>query len=72
MIRKLVVILSLFFLSVGVVRAQTPGLSLVVSPLPINLVAEPGSTVSAQLKIKNGGTITETLTMITKKVQRCS
>ena len=69
MIRKLVVILSLFFLSVGVVRAQTPGLSLVVSPLPINLVAEPGSTVSAQLKIKNGGTITETLTMGLMKFQ---
>jgi hypothetical protein len=37
------------------------GLNLVVSPLPINLITEPGSTVSAQLKIKNGGSSPETL-----------
>jgi len=47
------------------VSAQTPaedtGLSLVTSPLPINLITEPGATVSAQLKVKNGGTKTERL-----------
>lgn len=32
-----------------------------LSPLPINLVADPGSTVSAELKIKNGGFQTEEL-----------
>jgi len=37
------------------------GLNMVTSPLPINLVTEPGATVSAQLKIKNGGTETEDL-----------
>lgn len=47
------------------VFAQTPtedaGLSLVTSPLPINLITEQGSTVSAKLKVKNGGTKTERL-----------
>lgn len=37
------------------------GLNLVISPLPITLTAQPGSTVSAQLKVKNGGTDNETL-----------
>jgi len=39
------------------VFAQSPNgsLNLVTSPLPINLVTTPGSTVSAQLKVKNGG-----------------
>ena len=37
------------------------GLNLVTSPLPINLVAEPGSTVSAQIKVKNGGNHSEKL-----------
>jgi hypothetical protein len=45
----------------GQVLATDGGLNLVVSPLPINLVTEPGSTVSAQLKIKNGGLQPETL-----------
>ncbi len=47
------------------VFAQTPtndaGLNLVTSPLPINLITEPGATVSAQLKVKNGGIKTEQL-----------
>ena len=55
-----------FFLVVpSSVSAQTPaedtGLNLVTSPLPINLITEPGATVSAQLKVKNGGTKTEQL-----------
>ena len=37
------------------------GLNLTTSPLPINLITSPGVTVSAQLKIKNGGTQTEKL-----------
>ncbi|HEX8923546.1 MAG TPA: hypothetical protein VF828_02330 [Patescibacteria group bacterium] len=43
------------------VLAQSEGLNIVTSPLPINLVTEPGSTVSAQLKVKNGGQETENL-----------
>ncbi len=39
--------------------AENTGLNLVTSPLPINLITEPSSTVSAQLKIKNGGTKNE-------------
>ena len=39
------------------------GLNLIVSPLPISLTASPGATVSAQLKIKNGGAVPETLTV---------
>jgi hypothetical protein len=46
---------------VGLVFAVDEGLNLVTSPLPINLVTEPGATVSAQLKIKNGGSVPETL-----------
>lgn len=45
--------------SVVGVFAQT-GINLVTSPLPINLVTTPGSTVSAQIKVKNGGTETDT------------
>ncbi len=56
-------ILGILFLIGGksnLVLAQTVGgLNLVVSPLPINLVTEPGSTVSAQLKIKNAGLLPE-------------
>jgi hypothetical protein len=43
--------------------AQSGDLNLVTSPLPLSLITEPGSTVSAQLKIKNGGAATETLQM---------
>jgi hypothetical protein len=46
----------------GLVFAADDGLNLVTSPLPLNLVTEPGATVSAQLKIKNGGSTPETLT----------
>lgn len=35
--------------------------NLVTSPIPISLITEPGSTVSADLRVKNGGTKTETL-----------
>jgi len=42
--------------------AQTnEGFNLVTSPLPINLQAAPGTTVSADIKVKNGATKTEKL-----------
>ena len=52
---------SIFFISSA--SAQTPdqGLRLVTSPLPINLVTEPGNTITTELKVKNGGTAPETL-----------
>jgi hypothetical protein len=58
----------IFFLILGLafttkVLAADPSLNLVTSPLPINLVTTPGATVSAQLKIKNGGEQPETLTI---------
>ncbi len=45
------------------VSAQTTdaGLRLITSPLPINLVTEPGKTITTELKVKNGGTQKETL-----------
>ncbi len=41
--------------------AQDGALRIVTSPLPISLVAEPGTTVSTELKVKNAGTEAETL-----------
>ena len=55
--------LALVLAKTGLVWAADTGLSLVTSPLPINLVTTPGSTVSAQLKVKNGGLLPETLTV---------
>ncbi len=43
------------------------GLRLVTSPLPISLTAEPGTTVSTTLKVKNGGTESETIRIDTLK-----
>jgi len=51
------------FARVELVLAADTSLNLVTSPLPINLTTTPGSTVSAQLKIKNGGEHPETLTI---------
>src|SRR5438067_19640 len=45
-------------------RAADPNngaLNLVTSPLPISLVAKPGTMVSTDLKVKNGGSQTEHL-----------
>ena len=58
---------SIFF--IPIVSAQTDqgraegqaGLRLVTSPLPINLVTEPGKTITTELKVKNGGIQPETL-----------
>jgi hypothetical protein len=44
------------------VQAQTEGgLNLITSPLPISLTTEPGTAVSTELKIKNGGLADEEL-----------
>ena len=55
--------LVLFFGLISSVNAQVPdqGLRLGTSPLPINLVTEPGTTVTTELKVKNGGSAKETL-----------
>ena len=37
------------------------GVNLVTSPLPVDLVAKPGTTVSTELRVQNGGTTTEKL-----------
>lgn len=59
-----------FFLSASSAFAQSTetappvpqtGLRLVTSPLPINLVTEPGKTITTELKVKNGGIQKETL-----------
>lgn len=50
-----------FFLLIPPLSAQDGSLRLVTSPLPISLVAEPGTTVTTNLKVKNGGTEEETL-----------
>ena len=45
-----------------VALAQTDGgLRLITSPLPINLVTEPGKTITTELRVKNGGTKEEKL-----------
>lgn len=43
--------------------AQEGALRLVTSPLPISLTTPPGTTITTQLKVKNAGTETETLTL---------
>ncbi len=55
--------IACFLLSAPSTSAQAAdqGLRLVTSPLPINLVTEPGKTIQTELKVKNGGTQTETL-----------
>ena len=56
------VVLSLpFLLQPTFAQSEDGGLHLVTSPIPINTVVEPGQTVTADLKVKNGGTQNETL-----------
>ena len=45
----------------GSLPDRQAGLRIVTSPLPISLVAEPGTTITTELKVKNGGTEPETL-----------
>lgn len=52
---KKIILSLLIFLGCSVPVLAESGLVLVTSPLPINLVASPGSSVSAEIKIKNGG-----------------
>jgi hypothetical protein len=55
-------LISLFSLFPAVaLAAPTSGINLVTSPLPVNLVTTPGSTMTTELRIKNGGTQTERL-----------
>ncbi|QQR78614.1 MAG: Fn3-like domain-containing protein [Candidatus Moraniibacteriota bacterium] len=61
-------ILTIAFLTPSLASAQDgslpdrqAGLRIVTSPLPISLVAEPGTTITTELKVKNGGTEPETL-----------
>ena len=66
----LLLLAGYFFLTPSFAFAQSPeagvttnqaGLRLITSPLPINIIAEPGTMVSTELKVKNGGTQKETL-----------
>lgn len=51
-------------------QAQTTGdLRLVTSPLPINLIVEPGRSISTPIRIQNQGTNTETLKVTVMKFQ---
>lgn len=47
--------LGMVFCGVRGAFAQTGGFRLVTSPIPLNLVAEPGTTVSSPIRVKNGG-----------------
>ncbi len=58
---QVITFLLTFFLFPTLVSAQDGSLRIVTSPLPISLVAEPGTTVSTELKVKNAGTEAETL-----------
>ncbi|MBP7060581.1 MAG: hypothetical protein KBA91_01210 [Candidatus Moranbacteria bacterium] len=54
--------LFLFLIASPLAHAQTDdGLRLITSPLPISLSGEPGTSISTDLKVKNGGLGTETL-----------
>ncbi len=53
--------LMCFLLSPPLVSAQTSDFSLITSPLPISIVAEPGTSVSTDIKVKNGGLKEESL-----------
>ena len=58
-----ILLLVVFATAIKPSLAIDTGLNLVTSPLPITLVSTPGATVSAQLKVKNGGETSETLQM---------
>lgn len=57
----LVIFGCLFFTCQRAVLAAEGGLNITTSPLPISLITEPGATVSAQLKVKNGGAEAESI-----------
>lgn len=57
----LALVVTANFASIGSVSAAGKPLELVMSPLPINLMTEPGKTVSTELRIKQAGPDTEKL-----------
>jgi hypothetical protein len=60
----IIVLLSSFFTPLtGVAIAATPSkpLNLITSPLPIDLATKPGTTVTTDIRVKQGGTDTEKL-----------
>jgi len=57
--KSILVLLALFVPTFAF--AQEGSLRIVTSPLPISLVAEPGTSISTELKVKNAGTEPETL-----------
>ncbi|MFZ5845073.1 MAG: hypothetical protein ACOY0S_01245 [Patescibacteria group bacterium] len=60
----------IFNLSEALAQAPDEGaLNLVTSPIPISLITEPGSTISAELRVKNAGTKTEELEVDLMKFQ---
>lgn len=70
MTRTALLIIGLFFfLSSATVSAQTNAgdLRLVTSPLPINLIVEPGKSISTALRIQNQGTNPENLKLTVMK-----
>jgi hypothetical protein len=58
---SLIILGGLFFASPTHAQTTSGELRLVTSPLPINLVTEPGKTITTELKVKNAGTQVETL-----------
>lgn len=54
-------LVGIFLLTPSLTFAQDGSLRLVTSPLPISLTAEPGTTVTTELKVKNAGIDPETL-----------
>jgi hypothetical protein len=61
------VILASFFMPSTLAQAPTSsGLNIEISPLPIQLNAKPGTTVSSDLRIRNSGSLPETLKLSLK------
>jgi len=56
-----VLLLTFLLLLPALAQAAQPGISLQISPLPIELNAKPGGTVSSDLRVRNAGTQTEKL-----------
>lgn len=48
-------------------HAADPGINLQISPLPIDLVVEPGKTITSDLRIRNGGVSTEKIKVTLRK-----
>lgn len=60
-VTALLVFGSSLFLPQTQAQTDNGSLNLTTSPLPINLAADPGETVTTELRIKNSGTTTEDL-----------